>query len=284
MPEPGANLECVLKAGAARLRRAGVPGPMPEAVRIWSGLQGTTPTAAFLNRSVPVGDDPATLFRAAIARRASGEPLPYVTGWTGFRHLLLRCDRRALIPRPETEGLVGLVLRVAPAGVVADIGTGTGCIALSLATEGRYARVIGVDHSAGALGLARENRTLTGATVDLMAGDLSTPLAGSSLDLLVSNPPYIAEAEYRDLDPSVRNWEPAAALRSGADGLEATRRLLFEGKRTVRPGGWLALEVDSRRAEQAAGMAGAIGWTEVSLREDVFGRVRYLLAKRSETA
>lgn len=284
MPELALPLDRLLRSGATRLEQAGLPEPMPEALRLWSGLQGSTPARVFLARNEAVDPRPAACFRAAVTRRAQGEPLAYVTGWAGFRHLTLKTDGRALIPRPETEGLVELVLDRTSSGMVADIGAGTGCIALSLAKEGRYTRVVAMEQSTAALALARENRVLTGLSVDLLAGDLCDPLADDSLDALVSNPPYIAHKEYLNLDPSVRGWEPAAALESGVDGLDATRRLLEEGRRVVRAGGWIALEVDSTRAERVARMAGEEGWARVTLHADVFGRTRYLLAQRSKSA
>jgi release factor glutamine methyltransferase len=206
-----------------------------------------------------------------------------VTGWVGFRHLTLRCDRRALIPRPETEGLVELVLARVATGRVADVGTGSGCIALSLATEGRYDEVVGLDLSGEALGLADENRRLVGARVALLRADLCDGLRPGSLDALVSNPPYLTAQEYANLDRSVRDWEPELALASGADGLEAIARLLDAGRRVVRPGGWLALEIDWARAALCARRAGASGWSDVAIHADLFGRERYLLARRSDT-
>jgi release factor glutamine methyltransferase len=119
--------------------------------------------------------------------------------------------------------------------------------------------------------------------VDFVQGELCRPLCAGSLDALISNPPYLTLEEYSELDPSVRDWEPALALKSGRDGLEATTGLLNEGRAVVRPGGWLALEVDCTRATMAAQLASQYGWDNVSLHLDLFGRERYLLARRSET-
>ena len=157
---------------------------------------------------------------------------------------MLRVDRRALIPRPETEGLVELVLARVRGGRVADVGTGTGCIALSLATEGTYAQVVGIELSSDALALAAENRRETGADVSLVRGDLTHTLPPESFDALVSNPPYLTTGEYAALDRSVRDWEPELALTAGADGLAAIARLLEDGRRVLRPGGWVAIEID----------------------------------------
>jgi release factor glutamine methyltransferase len=167
-------------------------------------------------------------------------------------------------------------------GRVADVGTGTGCIALSLATEGTYEQVIAIDLSPEALRLASENRELTGARVALVRGNLCQPLAPASLDALVSNPPYLTTAEHAALDGSVRDWEPALALAGGVDGLDAIVGLLDTGRTVVRPGGWLAVEIDCARAAHCAWRAGAFGWTDVAIHADLFGRERYLLARRSD--
>lgn len=282
MPDLAVTGVALVTAGEARLRAAGVPEPGREALRIWADLLGTGPAAAFLERHRPFGPAEEAAYRRAVERRAAGEPLAYVTGRAGFRRLDLRIDRRALIPRPETEGLVeGLLVR-APTGRVADVGTGSGCIALSLATEGRYEVVAAVDRSADALELARANRKLVGAAVVLVRGDLTSALAAESLDALISNPPYLTDAEYAALDPSVAAWEPAAALASGRGGMDATARLLDDGRRVLIVGGWIALEVDATRAQAAAGLARGLGWTDVEVGVDLFGRERYLFARRSE--
>jgi release factor glutamine methyltransferase len=143
--------------------------------------------------------------------------------------------------------------------------------------------VVGVDCSLAALALAGLNRQLVGAPVSLVLGDLCRPLRSSAFDALISNPPYLTVAEYSLLDRSVRDWEPGLALVSGQDGLTATARLLDEGREVLRPGGWLALEVDCSRAATAAERAAAFGWRDVSIHSDLFGRERYLLARRSDT-
>ncbi|MFN8645201.1 MAG: peptide chain release factor N(5)-glutamine methyltransferase [Gemmatimonadales bacterium] len=274
-------LAALIGEGAARLRERGIVEPRREAVRIWADLAGL-PTYA-LPAAAPAPDAAAVRrFRHAIERRAAGEPLAYVTGVTGFRRLTLRSDPRALIPRPETEGLVELVLAQAPTGAVADVGTGTGCIALALADEGRYRLVLGIDRSREALGLAAENRARTGLPVVFAAGDLLEPVGPATLDAIVSNPPYLTEAEYRDLDPSVRAHEPRAALASGEDGLADTRRLLGQAARVLRPGGLVALEIDATRAAASLALAVAADLAMATVRDDLFGRARYLLARRSE--
>jgi release factor glutamine methyltransferase len=282
VPDLALTLSEILAEGRARLAEAGVLEPAREVLRLWADLTDEQPARALLDRTRQVDPAVAAKFMDGVGRRAEGEPLAYVTGWIGFRRLELRIDRRALIPRPETEGLVDLVLERVPEGRVADLGTGSGCIALSLATEGRYELVLGIDRSEDALALAGENRRLTAAAATLIRADLLSGITPGSLDAVVSNPPYITEREYAELDPSVRGWEPREALVSGPDGLDATVRLLDEARRVVRPRGWLMVEVDAGRAAAAAALARGLGWGAVELRVDLFGRERYLLARRSD--
>ncbi len=276
-----ATTRSVIHDGAARLAAAGIESPRREALRIWSALTDGGWAAAVLDE----GDAPAAMtaaFLAGIRRRAAGEPLAHVTGRAGFRHLDLCSDQRALIPRPETEGLVELLLGVVRTGRVVDVGTGSGCVALSLAGEGGFSEIVASDMSAAALSLARENRDRCGGRVSLVQGDLCAPFAGEAFDALVSNPPYLTAGEHAALDPAVRDWEPRDALVGGADGLESITRILEEGRRVVRPGGWVVLEIDCIRAAECAGRAGALGWSDVAIQADLFGRERYLLARRSE--
>ena len=273
-----------LEAAAARLGEAGVPEPRREAARLAEAAWEIAPGQARLHGSRALPAPEADRLAAMVERRAAGEPLAHVTGVAGFRRLLLASDRRALIPRPETEGLVALVLERVPEGVVADVCTGSGCIALALAQEGRYERVVGVDSDAAALALARENGERAGLRVDWRLGDLTRPLAGERLDAVVANPPYLTDAEYEALDPSVRSWEPALALVSGPDGLDATRRLVASGLDVVKAGGWIALEVDCERAAAVARLAADAGWTDPAVHRDLYDRARYVLARRSETS
>jgi release factor glutamine methyltransferase len=276
------TLSTLLADGRAKLSAAGIPEPGREALRLWADLNDEVPARSLLERDRTVAPIAAGSFLTAVERRAQGEPLAYVTGWAGFRRLELRIDRRALIPRPETEGLVELVLKRADGGRVADLGTGSGCIALSLATEGGYDAVVGVERSAATLALASVNRTLTGGAVDFVRSDLTAALAAASFDVLVSNPPYLTAREHEELEPAVSQWEPREALVSGEDGLGATARLLDDGRRVLRPGGWLALELDANRAATVAALAWGLGWEAVEVCADLFGRERYLLARRSE--
>lgn len=280
MPEATQTLQGLLESAGQVLAAAGHPESRREAIRLWSDLGQIHPAATVLARGESVECERAVAYLAAVGRLAAGEPLAYVTGWTGFRRLTLATDARALIPRPETEGLVEAALARVDQGTAADVGTGTGAIALALADEGKFERVIATDVAGDALALARSNGARLDLDVEWLEGDLLGPLAGRRVDLLISNPPYLTEAEYAELDPSVRDYEPMLALPSGADGLVATRRILEAGRGVVHRGGWVALEVDCRRAHATALLAEGFGWQDVTVLDDLFGRARYLLARQ----
>ena len=278
------NVSQLIEGAAARLRSAGVPKPRREAHRLWAWVNRVSPGEAYLARDR--GPAPAVRvldeFAAIVARRIAGEPLAYVLGHIGFRNLEIHCDRRALIPRPESEGLIEHALRRMPGGNRAlDLGTGTGCLALALADEGRFAQIVAVDASRDALRLAAENAASTGHRIALLQGEFGRALAAARFDLIVANPPYLTEAEYAGLDASVRDWEPRLALASGADGLEATREVLRDASRLLAARGWLVMELDSSRSALVAALAGDAGYHEVGVWEDLFGRARYLTARHA---
>jgi release factor glutamine methyltransferase len=278
----------VVAEAAARFAAAGFREPRRGAWRLWGAVAGVPAGQAWVsaNRAPPA--DLVARFERAVADRLTGMPFAYAAGSAAFRTLEVLVDRRVLIPRPETEGLVDRVLAWARErgrwGVAADVGTGSGCIALSLAVEGRFARIVATDLSAEALDVARANaaRVRPPAPVEFREGDLVSPLRGETVDVLVSNPPYVSADEWEGLEPGVRDWEPRAALVGGDDGLGPTGLLLRAGRASVAPGGLIAIEIDSRRAAAAQALARALGWGDARLEEDLFGRHRYLLATRED--
>jgi release factor glutamine methyltransferase len=239
----------------------------------WIGANG--------HRRIP-GHVRAAAFEAAV-RRAEGMPLAYATGRAAFRNLVLQVDARVLIPRPETEIVVEEALRLCATGVAVDVGTGSGAIALALATEGNFDRIFATDVSADAVAVARENVAAVAAhaPVEVRCGSLLRPLAGIPVDLVVCNPPYIAAREMLELPPAVRDWEPPVALVSGKDGLLHTTQLVAEAAGALVDGGWLVLEVDSRRADATRAIVAGDGrFTDVQVRPDLAGRPRVVAARR----
>lgn len=284
---PRGQSVALLLADAERvLAAAGVAEARREALTLFAAVAETSPGWLWTRRAESAAPDTAGTFLRAVAQRAAGVPAAYAAGTAAFRSLELHVDRRVLIPRPETEGLVERVLAWCRAhgrwGVAADIGTGSGCIALSLAAEGRFARVIATDVSDGALAVARRNAATLGlpAIVEFRAGDLVWPLGPGEVDVIVSNPPYVSADEWTALDTGVRDHEPRLALVGGGDGLAHTAVLLAQARGRVAPGGLLALEIDCRRADRTLALARAEGWRSARIERDLFGRERYLLAER----
>jgi release factor glutamine methyltransferase len=241
-------------------------------------------------------DDAATAIIHArwsrlVERRAAGEPLQYVLGRWGFRGLDLLVDRRVLIPRPETEQVVSVALELLDAmdvggdgaSTVVDLGTGSGAIALSVACERPRVNIWGTDRSADALEVARANLAGIGraaARVRMLEGDwfdaLPNELAGS-IDLVVTNPPYVATGDA--LPDEVARWEPNDALLAGSTGLDAIAIITRDAPHWLRAGGALVVEIGETQGEAATELAAAAGFTDVEVRSDLAGRPRVLCAR-----
>ena len=280
MHEMAERLAPRLGAEAAREARE-LLAALHDMPRYWPAMAGAT----------AVAPDARALALAAADRRARGAPLQYAAGQAAFRHLTLDVDERVLIPRPETEQLVDIVLELsqatASAGVAVDVGTGSGAIALSLASEGSFARVIGTDVSLDALAVAQANVRRCGgalrAPVELRHGSVLGPVPERGLCAVVSNPPYIAFDEAASLPAGVRDWEPSVALFSGAGGLALISALVRAAAPALAAGGLLALEVDARRASLVAELAASHGrYDGVRVLLDLTGRERFVVARRRE--
>jgi release factor glutamine methyltransferase len=221
----------------------------------------------------------------AAKRRMNGAPFAYAVGRAAFRHLTLDVDERVLIPRQETEILVECILDRKQHGVAIDVGTGSGAIALALATEGHFTRVIATDVSREALEVAGSNvarlSSALRAPVELRHGSLLAPVRGERATVLAANPPYIAHDEASMLPESVRDWEPPIALFSPRNGMAVIASIIREGADVLAPDGLLALEIDARRASLAIEIALSDGhYRDVCVERDMAGRERILLARK----
>jgi release factor glutamine methyltransferase len=223
-----------------------------------------------------------------VARHLAGEPLAYVLGHWSFRHLDLAVDRRVMIPRPETEVVAGVAIELARALprplTIADLGTGSGAIGLALADELPLEDVTVwlTDVSVDAIDVARANLAglgRRGRNVRIAAGSWFDALPqGTTLDLAVSNPPYIADGS-RDVEATVREWEPPGALFAGPDGLDAIRTITAAAAQWFRPGGWLVLEIGADQGAAVTGLLAAGDFDAVEIRPDLAGRDRVAVAR-----
>jgi release factor glutamine methyltransferase len=221
----------------------------------------------------------AERFDTLLARRLRGEPMAYLLGRREFWGRDFRVDRRVLVPRPESEHLVeaALALRLPRAPRVLDLGTGSGCLAVTLALELAGSRVAAVDRSPAALAVAAANATALGATVRLLAGDWAAALRVETFDLLVANPPYLDPGG--PVQPEVAAWEPPAALWAGRGGLDAYRAL-FASAADVRAGTPLLVELGADQLAEVAALAAAAGWRLAASRRDLAGIERVAELRR----
>lgn len=305
------TIKRVLDWTSGYLERKGDEHPRLSAEWLLAHVTGLSRVELYVNFDRPLESAELDAMHAAIERRAAGEPLQYVTGEMPFRHIVLRCEQGVLIPRPETEILVDAALegvdravaRAASEGEkdqgserpaeaekpvrVLEVGTGTGCVALSIASERPGTHVVATDLSERAVTLAERNRGALGLddAVDIVGCDLADGVPAELMGtfaVLVSNPPYIPTQVLRDEVPAeVADFEPALALDGGPDGLDVYRRLLELAPRALAPGGTLAVELFEESLDRAADLAHAQGgWASVEVREDLTHRPRVLVVVR----
>lgn len=282
----------LLTDATTRLQSAGIENAQVDAKRMIAEVAGEEMSQLHQLLDNPVTRNATHFFDALVARRIRGEPLQYVLGRWGFRTLDLMVDPRVLIPRPETETVAGLAIEAvqkmqsrqqAKAVVVADLGTGSGAIAASVAVECTDVKVHASDNSQDALNVARANLAGLGSpasVVRLHHGDwfeaLPVALRGD-LDVVVANPPYVAVGER--LPSVVTDWEPEAALRSGADGLADLHQIVHQAPDWLAPKGVLVLETAPKQCHIVVQWCTDLGFTAV-VREDLCGRSRAVVAQR----
>lgn len=268
---------------AAATRRLPGDEARAEAERLLGHALGVGPTWLYMHREDVPRHEQAAAFERLVERRLAGEPVAYLLGQRGFWQFDLQVTPATLIPRPETERLVELALERLPPGQplrVADLGTGTGAIALAIADERPHADVIATDASIDALAVARANAQALGLSrVEFRAGDWFAPLAGETFDLIASNPPYIADDDAHLARGDLR-FEPRGALASGADGLDDIRRIAAAAPAHLKPGGWLLVEHGWEQGASVRALFQAHGFLAVETVQDWEARDRVTLGQR----
>jgi release factor glutamine methyltransferase len=268
------SLRDLLGSATEELDRAGCPSPRVDAEWLLAHVLGVTRTDLYADGDEPLRPDEERRFDELVARRARREPLAYVLGEWGFRGLTLQVDPRVLIPRPETEAVVGRCLELLADLAeprVLDIGVGSGAIALAIAQEHPGARVLATESSQGALAVATENRALAGLAdrVELVHGELFAGQDGP-FDLIVSNPPYVEHEELAALEPEVAEYEPREALLASG----ATEAIAEEAMARLAPDGALVLETADGKGPALASLLRDLGYEQVSIGQDLSGRER----------
>jgi len=271
----------VLQASADYLAGKGVEQPRLVAEQLMSHVLKCPRLQLYVRFEVNLEESQLAPLRAGIKRLGAGEPLQYIVGDAGFMGHIFKVDRRALIPRPDTETLIAAVLECGdlwsrPAVALADVGTGSGCVAVSLALGRPEARVMAVDLHPEALDLARENAGLNGVAgrIEFRQGNLLEGIGGAALDAVVANLPYIATGDCAKLPRHIRAHEPLSALDGGPDGLDLIRRLVKEAQVALKPGGWLFLEIGFDQGPAVVGWLRDNGFVNVVVRPDLGGRDR----------
>ena len=275
----------LLEWTTGRFKERGIDSPRLEAEILLACALGIRRIDLYVRHDQIVDDAGRARFRDMVRRRQEGCPTAHIVGKKEFYSLDFAVSPATLIPRPDTELLVDEALRQAKPltdPLIADIGTGTGCVAVALAHRLPKARIVAVDISPEALETARGNATSLGVAdrVDFRLGDLLAPLAGLRPDLIVSNPPYIPTKDIAGLDPGVRDHEPTLALDGGPDGLRVIERLAEQALSLLAPGGKLLVEIGAGQEEGARRVLTRAGFTVESVRKDGGGHPRVVRAGR----
>jgi release factor glutamine methyltransferase len=278
------NLLETLKKSTDFLARKGLPQARREAEHLLAGGLGLKRLDLYLQFERLLTEAELVRLRDMVVRRGQREPLQHILGQVEFRDLLLKSDRRALIPRPETEELIDHAEKLFSAEAalrVLDLGTGTGAIALALASERPHWQVTAIDASPEALALAQENARTLGLSdrVQFSQSDWFTQVAGE-FDLIVSNPPYLTDVEWTTAEPEVKQFDPLSALVAADAGLADLNKILQGALGHLRSGGWLICETGIAQHPELAVLSGSLGYTQSYGLNDMSGRPRFWLAQK----
>ena len=273
----------IIKRSTEFLAKHGVESPRLNAELLVGHALGLKRMQLYLQFERPLAEAELAKIRPLVKRRSEREPLQYIVGATEFAGVALKVDRRALIPRPETELIVEFAkeLCAPPPAAILDLGTGSGALALALAKQFADAKVTAVDLSREALALAAENAAALdlAARVNFIESDWFAAVpAEARFDLIVANPPYLSDAEVAETAPEVRGFEPHRALTSGATGLEALEPIIGAAKARLAPGGWLICETGIAQHAALLARLQAAGYARRESRKDLTGRDRFVLA------
>jgi release factor glutamine methyltransferase len=285
MAVEGETIGEAVAAAEGRLAAARVPSPDIDAQLLLAHVLGVSLPVLTLERGRRLTAGEAATYDMLVAGRAARRPLQHLIGEVGFYGRTFAVAPGVLIPRPETEQLVHVALALPGAngpGPVADVGSGTGVIGLTLAAERPGLRVLAIDSSPEARALTARNARRLGVAerVEILDGDLLAPVASGSLALVVANPPYVPTGDIPHLEPEVRDHDPRAALDGGPDGLRVMARLFAEAARVLRPGGQLAVEFGDGQADLVHEMAEREPFVALARHPDLSGRPRVLVAHR----
>jgi release factor glutamine methyltransferase len=281
------DVRSALSQSADELEKAGIPSARLDAEVLLSFVLGYDRLEFYKNPTTPVGETKLAEFRKVITRRLRFEPVAYITGEKEFWTFTLKVNKEVLIPRPDTEVIVEEALNICRRAIydkprILDIGTGSGAIALALAKEIPGSSIVATDISASALGVAADNARNLGFSgqIDFRQGNLFEPVEGL-FDIIISNPPYIAAAEYEKLPAGVKDYEPREALLAGGRGTEFYEELVSRACNYLNDSGWLLLEIGATQ-EPAVGpmIEQARMYDSIGLREDYAGNPRVIRARR----
>ena len=275
-----------LREGKLRLKAAGKEAYAFEAELLLEKAAGLNRTALFLRGEEVLSEEALTVYEGYLSEREQGRPTQYILGEWEFMGLPFHVGEGVLIPRGDTEVLVETILekqQSEPIKSILDIGTGSGCIPVSLGHYGKFEKIMAVDISPKALGYAIKNAAENRVSIDFYESDLFTNIPSEwkgRLDAIVSNPPYIPKKDIAELMTEVKDFEPMNALDGGEDGLDFYRAIVEQGREWLKDGGWLFFEIGYDQGEDLRNLLKEFGYTEVEIRQDLAGLDRVAMGRK----